>query len=879
MIFESQKELRQLLFAQVDFLACQKVLDFGCGYASDLVQLAQKYEYLQLNGYTISSEQAKFGSTRVRENKLQEQVKIYNRDSAKDEFPNHYDLVFGFEVAHHIWDKQALFTNIGNHLNQQGYLVLADFISNSDLAIDHEETSSYFITKSDWVELLSQHHLQLVAAIDVSPEISNFLYDPDFDERLEQLYQRNQDENVRSGFKSYYQLGKVLSKGIASYVLLTAQKQEQLSTEEIAEWNQQILSQLTSYSEVTPKRWLYEMEWKAQKVKEKGGKPKENWLLFAEDGAIASGLREKLGDGCVIVSPGQIYQQIDGKHYQINPTAPEEFKRLLQENEGIQGIVHLWSVATNSDRLETSIEYGCASLLHQVQALVETKLQQMPHLWVVTQGAMGVVTGEPLQVQQTPVWGLGRVITQEHPEMQCRLLDLETSTKAEDIVGVLHQELMSPEEENQIAYRQGERRVARLVRRQQQKTTEEKPEINIVTEGSYLITGGLGALGLQLAQWLVDKGAQHLVLTGRREPSKTAKQTIAQLEQRGTKVSVLLGDVSVEQDVVGMIEEIQTSLAPLHGVIHAAGVLDDGVLQQMNWERFTKVMAPKVQGAWHLHKLTEDLPLDFFVCFSSAASLLGSTGQGNYAAANAFMDGLAYYRRALGLPGLSVNWAAWGEGGMAARLASQFQSRIRSLGMSSIPPEQGLEVLTQLLAESATQVGVIPINWSQFVAQLPAGMTMPVLSEFTTSQSVVAETKNNEFLLELQKAKASDRPQIMTNYLQGMVGKLLGFSEEQLPDTQLGFFDMGMDSLLSLELRNLLQKSFGCSVSSTVLFEYTNIEALAEYLVTEVLAEDLETTVDTSDKDKPETPTAAQEEVTDAISQKFQQIKNLLNNN
>ncbi|NEO53118.1 MAG: SDR family NAD(P)-dependent oxidoreductase [Okeania sp. SIO3B5] len=878
MIFESQKELRQLLFAQVNFSACQKVLDFGCGYGSDLVQLAQKYQHLQLNGYTISSEQAKFGSTRVRENQLQERVKIYNRDSAKDEFPNHYDLVFGFEVAHHILDKQALFNNIGNHLNQKGYLVLADFISNSDLAIDHEETSSYFITKSDWVEFLSQHHLQLVAAIDVSPEISNFLYDPDFEGRLEQLYQSNQDENVRSGFKSYYQLGKVLSKEIASYVLLTAQKQEQLSTEEIAEWNQQILAQLTSYSEVTPQRWLYELEWQAQQAKGKGKKAKGNWLLFAEDGAVASGLKEKLGDGCVIVSPGNSYQQIDGKHYQINPTNPEEFKRLLNETKDIQEIVHLWSVETNSDRLETAIEYGCASLLHLVQAVVETKPEQMPHLWVVTQGAMGVVTDETVQVQQTPVWGLGRVIAQEHPEMECRLLDLETGTKAKDIVKLLSQELMSPEEENQIAYRQGERQVARLVRRQQI-ITEEKPEINIVAEGSYLITGGLGSLGLQVAQWLVDKGAQHLVLTGRREPSETAKQTIAQLEQRGTKVSVLLGDVSVEQDVAGMIEQINTSLPPLHGVIHAAGVLDDGVLQQMNWERFTKVMAPKVKGAWHLHQFTQDLPLDFFVCFSSAASLLGSTGQGNYAAANAFMDGLAYHRRALGLPGLSVNWAAWGEGGMATRLASQFQSRIRSLGMSSIPPEQGLEVLTQLLAESATQVGVIPINWSQFVAQLPAGMAMPVLEEFMSSESVVAETKNNEFLMELQKAKASDRPQIMTNYLQGLVGKLLGFSESQLPDTQLGFFDMGMDSLLSLELRNLLQKSFGCSVSSTVLFEYTNIEALAEYLVTEVLVEELETTVETPEEELPETPAVEEEEVTDAIAQKFQQIQNLLNNN
>ncbi len=879
MIFDSQKELRQLLFAQVDFSACQKVLDFGCGYASDLLQLAQKYEHLQLNGYTISSEQAKFGSTRVRESQLQERVKIYNRDSAKDEFPNHYDLAFGFEVAHHILDKQALFTNIGNHLNQQGYLVLADFISNSDIAIDHEETSSYFITKSEWVELLSQHHLQLLAAIDVSPEISNFLYDPDFEGRLEQLYQRNQDENVRSGFKSYYQLGKVLSKGIASYVLLTAQKQEQLSSEEVAEWNQQILAQLTSYSEVTPQRWLYELEWPAQKAKSKGQKVKENWLLFAEDGAVASGLREKLGDGCVIVSPSNSYQQIDGKHYEINPTAPEDFKRLLNETKEIQGIVHLWSMATNSDRLETAIEYGCASLLHLVQALAETKPQQMPHLWVVTQGAMGVVTDEAVQVQQSPVWGLGRVITQEHPEMQCRLLDLEASTKAEDVAELLYQELLSPEEENQIAYRQGERRVARLVRREQQTTTEDKSEINIVAEGSYLITGGLGALGLQLAQWLVDKGAKYLVLTGRREPSEKAKQAIAQLEQLGTQVSVQLGDVAVEQDVASIIEQVKTSLPALHGVIHAAGVLDDGVLQQMNWERFTKVMAPKVQGAWNLHQFTQDLPLDFFVCFSSAASFLGSTGQGNYAAANAFMDGLVYHRRALGLPGLSVNWAAWGEGGMAARLASQFQSRIRSLGMSSIPPEQGLDMLSQLLAESATQVGVIPINWSQFVAQLPAGMIMPVLSEFMSSQSVAVETKSNEFLAELQKAKASDRPQIMTNYLQGVVGKLLGFPESQLPDTQLGFFDMGMDSLLSLELRNLLQNSLGCSVSSTVLFEYTNIEALAEYLATEVLAPELEKTVDTSDNDKPETPAIPQEKVTDAIAEKFQQIQNLLNNN
>ncbi|WP_414520853.1 type I polyketide synthase [Umezakia ovalisporum] len=890
MIVESQKDLRKLLFAQVDFSSCQKVLDFGCGYASDLIQLAQKYEHLQLNGYTISSEQAKLGSIKVDEKQLQERVKIFNRDSAKDEFPDDYDLVFGFEVAHHILNKKSLFTNIGNHLNQQGYLVLADFISNSDFAIDHQETSSYFITKSEWVELLSENHLQLVAAIDVSPEISNFLYDPDFEERLEELYQRNRDENVKAGFKSYYQLGKVLSKGIASYVLLTAQKQQQLSKEQIAEWNQKVLAQLLSYSEVTPQRWLYELEWQPQKHSITRVQTTGNWLVFVEPGALAEELVKKLGAGCTLVSPGLNYQQIGKKHYQLNPTAPEEFKRLITEisaeNSQLQGIVHLWSLLTTNSQLETAMEYGCASLLHLVQALVQTEQKQVVPLWVVTQGAMSVGGDiEMVEVQQTPVWGLGRVVALEHPELQCRLIDLEPNTEAEDLAKLLHQELMSQQEENQIAYRQGEGLVARLVRRPQQTSTEEEQEFTIISEGSYLITGGLGALGLQLAKWLAGKGAKHLVLTGRRKPSETAQQTITQIEQAGVEVSLVLGDVAVKEDAARIVEQIKTSLPPLRGVIHAAGVLDDGVLQQMSWQRFTKVMAPKIQGGWHLHDLTQDLSLDFFVCFSSAASLLGSTGQGNYAAANAFLDGLAHYRRWLGLPGLSINWGAWGQGGMAARLADQFQNRIRSLGMSSIPPAQGLQILDQLLAQSATLVGVFPVNWPQFVSQLPDGMKMPVLEAFIDFQSVAKEGKTNELLAKLKVSKSSDRPEMMVNYLQSVVGKLLGFPDSDTLDPQLGFFDMGMDSLLALELRNLLQSNLDCSVSSTILFEYSNIESLAEYIITEVLATKLEMTVDSSDNSKPQPPAVVPQDKaaispdpgTDAIAEKFKQIQNLLN--
>ncbi|MEG5059108.1 type I polyketide synthase [Microcoleus sp. A2-C5] len=857
MIVESQKELRKLLFSLVNFSACQKVLDFGCGYGSDLIQLAENYENLQLSGYTISSEQAKFALQKVTKNQLQGRVKIFNRDSAKDEFPDFYDLVFGFEVAHHILDKKSLFANIGTHLNQQGYLVLADFISNSDFAIDHQETSSYFITKSEWVQLLSENQLQLVAAIDVSPEISNFLYDPGFEQSLEQLYQKNRDENVKAGFKSYYQLGKVLSKGLASYVLLTAQKQPQLSKQEIAEWNQQMLAQLSSYSEVTPQRWLYELEWQPQKH----STPPEltptqttgTWLVLIEQGAVATELQQKLGEKCVLVSPGLSYQKINevsgrGRplhtHYQLNPTAPEDFQQLLDEilaqNLPIQGIIHLWSLSTSAGDLETALEYSCASLLHLVQALIQTKQPQMPPLWVVTQSAGNV--------QQTPLWGLGRVVALEHPELQCRLLDLPADIQAEEVVKLLYQELTLITTENQISYAVERchgtslRQVARLVRRPQQ-TTGGKQEVNIVPEGSYLITGGLGALGLQLAKWLVDKGAKYLVLVGRREPSEIAQQTIAKLEEVGTEISVLLADVSVEQDVANVLKQVKMSLPPLRGVIHAAGILDDGVLQQMNWQRFIKVMAPKVQGAWYLHQLTQELPLDLFVCFSSAASVLGSTGQGNYAAANAFLDGLVHHRRSLGLAGLSVNWGAWGEGGMASRLTSQLQSRIRSLGIGSIPPAEGLQILTQLLEESATQVTVAPIDWSRFAAMLPSGMKMSVLTEmecyyrqdyrqnYRQDACSTEETAHNPFLLELKAAKSSDRTQLMTNYLQGVVAKLLGYPDPQMLDPQLGFFDMGMDSLLSLELRNLLQTSLSCAVSATVLFEYSNIQDMAEHLI------------------------------------------------
>ncbi|NEQ98903.1 MAG: SDR family NAD(P)-dependent oxidoreductase, partial [Cyanothece sp. SIO2G6] len=364
-------------------------------------------------------------------------------------------------------------------------------------------------------------------------------------------------------------------------------------------------------------------------------------------------------------------------------------------------------------------------------------------------------------------------------------------------------------------------------------------------DSTYVITGGLGGLGLLTAQWLGDRGAVHIVLVSRREvnPVETEPQLQA-LQDRGVRVEVMRADVSDRSQLTTVFDQLQASWPPVRGVIHSAGVLDDGALMSLNRDRLATVMAPKVKGAWHLHTLTQeycqDVPLDFFVLFSSAASLLGSPGQGNHVAANTFLDALAHYRHSLGLPGLSINWGAWSDIGAAAN--QQVQAQMRSRGISSIAPQQGIQLLEQLLNEAidldhpSPQVGAIPINWAEF---LNAGFRSPLFAEFsqvadqssgTPATSATAVAKS-QLLEELERVPVGDRPTRMIAHLQAEVAYVLGGKTNQRPNPRQGFFDMGMDSLMAVELRHRLEAATGISTPATLIFEYPTIHDLAHYLV------------------------------------------------
>jgi acyl transferase domain-containing protein/NADP-dependent 3-hydroxy acid dehydrogenase YdfG/acyl carrier protein len=348
-------------------------------------------------------------------------------------------------------------------------------------------------------------------------------------------------------------------------------------------------------------------------------------------------------------------------------------------------------------------------------------------------------------------------------------------------------------------------------------------------DASYLITGGLGGLGLAVAGWMVEHGARHLVLAGRRAPEAAAATAIAALEQAGARVLVVGADIARPEEVRHLFAAIDRELPPLRGVVHAAGILDDGLLLQQTAERFASVMAPKVAGSWNLHQATRDLPLDFFVLFSGAGTLLGSPGQGNYAAANAFLDALAQARRSEGLPAQSIAWGPWLGVGLAA--SALRGGRLALRGVGSLSPAEGVEALGRVMSDGAAQVVVLPLDVRQFFQSYPALAEAPLLAALARNEAdgtppAAAEAPFRRTLASLAPA---ERHGALERHLRDHAARVLGLPPARIAvDQPLG--NLGFDSLMTLELRNRLEASLGLKLSATVVWNYPTIAALTEHL-------------------------------------------------
>jgi len=344
---------------------------------------------------------------------------------------------------------------------------------------------------------------------------------------------------------------------------------------------------------------------------------------------------------------------------------------------------------------------------------------------------------------------------------------------------------------------------------------------------SYLITGGLGAIGLHLASYLAQLGAGDIVLTSRRAPDPEAQRMIQEITDRHKcRIHTVAADVGDEAEVARLLERIRTQLPPLAGVAHLAGVLDDALLSGQSWELFRTSLAPKAFGAGHLDRLTREDALDFFIVSSSVSSLLGAPGQANYSTANAFLDGLVARRQAQGLPATGVNFGPWGQGGMASSEAAR--ANIGAQGLIPLEPSAALGALAAVVASGCAQATVLKANWQRAAKVL--GSSRPPMLDLVLPSAAGDSAGDAELLRQLQEIPVAQRADFITEFLQREVQGFLRLA--QPPAATSRFLDLGTDSLMAVELRNRLHSQFGgaFTINATAVFDYPTIGGLGEYL-------------------------------------------------
>ncbi len=439
-------------------------------------------------------------------------------------------------------------------------------------------------------------------------------------------------------------------------------------------------------------------------------------------------------------------------------------------------------------------------------------------LWIVTAGLEEIDNAVHEEaIWQAPLRGLARSLAVEHSELWGGLIDLDPAASAAENADALWRYLQSPGGEDQVAVRAGRLLAARLERC----TIPETADVMLRRDCSYLITGGLGGLGLEVARWMVRHGATRLLLMGRtplpdrstwRElapdhPQLSQVAAVRELEGAGATIHLAYLDVSDSRAVNRYFASYkQECWPPIRGVIHAAGILEPRMLAELTQEECERALLPKI-GAWVLGRALENEPLDFFVMFSSASALLSTPRLGAYAAANSFLDALACRRRGRGQPALSVNWGVWSEAGFASGYDSNSVRGLAEHGVGSMTNEQGLDTLARLMQQPAAQLAVLPIDWQKWAEFYPSYTASPLLASlFEKPRGRAAAGLNGQPTHE-PRSQAE-----LSGYLAGALASVLGFKASQLdPNTPISSF--GIDSLTALEFKHRIESDLGLAVS------------------------------------------------------------------
>ncbi len=488
-----------------------------------------------------------------------------------------------------------------------------------------------------------------------------------------------------------------------------------------------------------------------------------------------------------------------------------------------QSVVLLLPDGSNAEDIPAAAMRNATAVLALLQEVIDYASAR-PTVWLVTQGACAYDARQRLDLPASVAGAIAKVARLEHAGLSIHHVDLPSEPSAGDFerLAVL---LRQGTTEHTLALRPGGIAAPRLIGLE---TPAQSTPLRIRPQGAYMVTGAFGGLGLRTAQWLVERGAKELFLTGRREPSPETLEQIEKLEASGARIHSVVADISKRQDVERLFALMDGAGSELRGIVHAAGTVDDGVLIQQTPERFARVFAPKVQGGWLLHEFSLRHSLDFFVMFASAAALLGLGGQSNYAAANAFLDTLAELRQQQGLPATAIAWGAWSEIGMATRVKAA--QRASGIGIGLISPAKGMEMLELAVESGSPAPAVLSIDWRLFFASRTAHHDWPLLAKLAEGMREPEKAAATTLALLVERAPAERRLGVIKDYLSARIASVLRLPSNFVLRGNQPLAELGLDSLMALELKNELQTSAGAALPATFLFEYPTLSLAATYL-------------------------------------------------
>ncbi|MGO9549717.1 type I polyketide synthase [Mycobacterium sp.] len=668
--------------------------------------------------------------------------------------------------------------------------------------------------------------------------------------------------------------------------------------EPLAVFNGFTVQSLNAASRMSPERvdkGLYEIQWVAHN-NIADGQPENatspdslSWLILVDAAGVGTTLAEQLRRSgqrvrTVAHRPVDALTEIDGG-YALNPRQPQQLHQLLEthlEKEGnLAGIINCWPLdvcdpddrRADTDGAETNDEIGVFTILHLVQALADHDTVR-PRLFLITANAQPAPGTEVLAAEQAAVWGLGRVIGhQEFVDRWGGLIDIDDADDHVETAARICEHILADGPEDQIAIRGSTTFVPRL--RSSESLTKAFPT-KLTPDATYVVTGGAGALGRVVATYLAERGARHIALLSRTEmpprhrwsliaPGDAHHATITairKIEQLGAQVTTASVDITdVEQVAMWLESHTRGGGRPVRGIVHAAGSVDDQLLVNMSEADFATVLAPKITGTRVLHKVFHDHALEFFVMFGSAGSVISSPGQGNYAAANAFLDAFAHYRQAEGLPALTIGWGPWSVGMVEELKLEQVYAQ---RGLELITPAAGMRILDRLINQTTPNVIAISADWGRARSVGLGGRLPPMFCELGTAETLDNAADSQSSILDfISGCPEADRLDVVADRVREIAATVfdLGVTDIGLDDA---LDDLGLDSLMAMDFRLRVNGMFAIDLPVLELLRGVSVSSLAVRILADL---ELDGANPPAVSDPRSGPTAPDEDVDRLIEQ------------